>query len=71
MTLKGPFQVLISMIFFSALLKRARIKKTILDEREAVRKRERLLRRASYILNSIMRGLEEVDQETRQKIMEL
>jgi len=57
--------------FFSALMRRARIKKTILDEREAVEKRERLLRRASYILKSIMRGLEEVDLEIKEKIMEL
>ncbi|MBU7018141.1 MAG: hypothetical protein HXS44_11585 [Theionarchaea archaeon] len=30
-----------------------------------------LLRRASYVLNSIVRGLDNVDLETKQKIMEL
>jgi hypothetical protein len=31
----------------------------------------KLLRRASYVLNSIVKGLDNVDLETRQKIMEL
>ncbi len=33
--------------------------------------KDKLLRRASYVLNSIIKGLDEVNLETRQKIMEL
>lgn len=40
------------------------------DCKEILDKKEKLLRRASYVLNAVIKGLDCIDVETRQKIME-
>ena len=40
------------------------------DREEILNEKEKLLRRASFVLNAIIKGLDDLDVETREKIME-